>query len=100
MLDIESEALDVAEARVRRQSIDNVTTICGDYNALFTTPGETGQFLRDRLGGAAVDLVLLHHSLYYADAGTWQALVEHLFRIVQQKIFKVSCKICSSVECI
>lgn len=86
LLDIEQEALDIVEARMRRQSIDNVTTICGDYNAVFTSPEETQQFLQHRLGGAAVDLVLLHHSLYYADEATWQALVEHLFQVVLAEV--------------
>ena len=82
LLDIEQAALDVAEERKRRQSIRNVTTICGDYNALFATPEATCKFLQDRLDGRSVDLVLLQHSLYYADERTWPTLIENLYRDV------------------
>ena len=82
LLDIEQGALDVAEARMRRQSIGNVTTICGDYNSVFATPELTRAFVQDQLGDQRVDLILLQHSLYYADETTWPALVENLFRVV------------------
>ncbi|MCG8546876.1 MAG: class I SAM-dependent methyltransferase [Alphaproteobacteria bacterium] len=82
LLDIEQGALDVAEARVRRQSIGNVTTICGDYSMQFATPETTRAFLQNRLDGQPVDLILLQHSFYYADEATWPALTENLFRTV------------------
>jgi hypothetical protein len=80
LLDIEQGALDVAEARMKRQSIGNVTTICGDYNTIFATPEATRAFLDEKLDGEPVDLIQLHHSLYYADETTWPALVENLYR--------------------
>lgn len=85
LLDIEQGALDVAEARKRRQWIDNVTTICGDYNTLFATAEATQGFLQDRLGGRPVDLILLQHSLYYADENAWPALIKNLYRGVLAK---------------
>ncbi len=80
LLDIEKEALDVVQERIHRQCTDHVRTILGDYNKLFLTSKETARFLKSRLGGEKINLITLHHCLYYCEQSSWVALFENLYR--------------------
>jgi len=79
LLDIEKEALDMVKERVRRQWTDHVTTIKLDYTKTFLDKDKTRAFLKQRLGGKRMDLITLHHSLYYCQEKMWHTIFENLF---------------------
>ena len=80
LFDLEKEALNVVRERLRRQSIRHVKTIHGDYNKVFMKPDTAQSFLKKKLKGKKVDLVLFHHSLYYAEEKTWKDIIETIYR--------------------
>lgn len=80
LLDLEKEALNVVKERLRRQSIKHVKTICSDYNNIFMKPDTAKSFLEKKLRGRKIDLVLLHHSLYYAKEEAWGNIIETIYR--------------------
>ncbi|MDD5084602.1 MAG: class I SAM-dependent methyltransferase [Candidatus Omnitrophica bacterium] len=80
LLDIEEEALDIVKERIRRQWTDHVSTIRGNFNKIFLDKKNTVRFLKAKLGGRKMNLVTLHHSMYYCDESKWMALFENLYR--------------------
>lgn len=80
LFDVEKEALDMVKERVTRQNTDHVTTILDDYNKAFSSPSRTDSFLRKKLGGEKVNLITLHHSLYYCEEKKWHTIVQNLYR--------------------
>jgi hypothetical protein len=82
LLDIEAEALAVVTERIRRQGTDHVHTIRGDYRALLGDEARARRFRADALGGQRMELVTLHHSLYYSSESSWLPLVAGLYRAV------------------
>lgn len=79
LLDIEESALDVVKERVRRQQINHVKTLRGNYNKIFHDPKTTRRFIRAKLGNEKVHLITFHHSLYYCVAEKWRALFDNVF---------------------
>ncbi len=79
LLDIEEAALDVLRERLRRQHTRNVTSLRGDYTRIFADDASTKRFVRQKLGGKKVDLITLHHSLYYSAASAWPGLIARLY---------------------
>ncbi|MDD5496514.1 MAG: class I SAM-dependent methyltransferase [Candidatus Omnitrophica bacterium] len=79
LMDIEGNALDIVKERIARQHTTHVSTICADYNNIFPERKNTGSFLNSRLGGKRVNLVTLHHSLYYSDENSWPVLIGNLY---------------------
>ncbi len=82
LLDLEEEALDIVEERIRRQHTDHVVTIHGDYREIVLNSGGTEQLLKENLGGKKVNLITLHHSLYYCEEKEWQSMLGKLYRYV------------------
>ncbi|MBM4047714.1 MAG: class I SAM-dependent methyltransferase [Planctomycetes bacterium] len=82
LLDLEEHALDIVRERILRQHTDNVTAIHSDFNEILLSAANTGEFLRHELDGQKVNLVTLHHSLYYAQADKWRPIFENLWRKV------------------
>ncbi len=82
LVDLDHEALDTVEERVRRQRTGHVTVIRCDYKKIFLAPKNAGSFVRYMLGGKKVDLITLHHSLYYCEDEQWQALFDNLYQYV------------------
>jgi len=80
LIDIEKEALDIVQERIHRQCTDHVKTILGDYNKFFLDSKETARFLKSGLVGQKMNLITLHHSLYYSQQPNWSALLENLYR--------------------
>ncbi|MDD5424700.1 MAG: class I SAM-dependent methyltransferase [Candidatus Omnitrophica bacterium] len=80
LLDIEKSALGVVNERIRRQSLDHVKTVCGDYTKIFFCGGNAALFLDKVLGGRKVELITLHHSLYYCQEPGWDSLFDNLYR--------------------
>lgn len=82
LLDLDEDALDIIKERIARQYTDHVTTINDDYTEVFLDQKRTKKFLDKELDGGKVDLITLHHSLYYTEKNTWRSMLENLYRIV------------------
>lgn len=82
LVDIEKKALGVVRERVKRQFTTHVETIHADYRKLFLSKNATKEFFKNKLGGKKAELIMLHHSLYYADEQQWNNIVENLFKII------------------
>lgn len=79
LLDIEKAALDVVEERIHRQYTEHVKTILGDYKKIFLNSQKSAQFLKNRLNRQKVNLITLHHSLYYCRESSWDILFKNLY---------------------
>lgn len=82
LLDIEREALDIVRERIQRQWTDHVSTIRGNFNKIFLSPKETKRFMKAKLNGKRMNLITLHHSMYYLNELDWMTLFENLYRCV------------------
>ena len=80
LLDLEKAALDIVKERILRQSTTHVATILADYNKVFGNSQETALFLKTRLDKKKVDLITLHHSLYYCKKKAWHTIISNLYR--------------------
>jgi hypothetical protein len=80
LLDIEAEALDIIRERIRRQRTDHVYPRRGDYRAQLGDLRRTRRFRDRHLGGQRMNLVTLHHSLYYSPQSSWLPLIDGLYR--------------------
>jgi hypothetical protein len=78
LVDIEQEALEVVRERIERQMTNQVKTFAGDYRRIFHTEESAADFVRSVLCGSRVELVTLHHSLYYTPAEQWLNLAQNL----------------------
>jgi len=79
LLDIDKKSLDIIKERVKRQRTNHVATIRGDYNRIFLNTKHTAAFLRHKLAGQTVNLINLHHSLYYSPKSDWAAIFASLY---------------------
>src|SRR3989338_441628 len=79
LLDLEKDSLDIVRERIHRQYTHHVSTIQGDFNRIFLSPRNTGRFLSGRLGGRRMNLIKLHHSMYYCEDRMWRALIDNLY---------------------
>lgn len=86
LLDIDQRSLDIVQERISRQSLDHVTTIQGDYNKILLKDNTTEAFLKKHLGGDKLDLITLHHSLYYCAEETWETIFANLYRKLLRKV--------------
>jgi len=80
LLDVDKQALDIIKERIRRQCTDHVATIHKDYNKIFLSPKNTGKLLKTELKNKKVDLVTLHHSLYYCPQEYWHSIFENIYK--------------------
>lgn len=80
LFDIDKQALDIVRERIRRQCTDHVLTIYGDYTRTFLKAAQSKDFLKNKLHGKRVNLISLHHSLYYCQRSMWGNIFENLFR--------------------
>ncbi|MFH1877966.1 MAG: class I SAM-dependent methyltransferase [Candidatus Omnitrophota bacterium] len=85
LLDMEKAALDIIGERILRQYTDHVTPICADYTKVFIERVKTGLFLKKWLKGKKVNLITMHHSLYYSGEDTWQTILENLYTVILSK---------------
>ena len=79
LLDIEAGALNIVNERIGRQSLDHVKTIVGDYNKIFSDSKKTDLFLSKSLKGNKINLIAMHHSLYYCSQQNWRVLFDNLY---------------------
>ena len=82
LLDSDSVPLSIVKDRAQRQWIEHVTTIRADYNMVLVQPEKAERFLKDKLDGRKLDLITLHHSLYYCEESVWKEFFESLYRKV------------------
>ncbi len=80
LLDLDEQELDIVKERIHRQHINHVVTILADYNKVFLNPKKTELFLKTRLGGKKVNLIAIHHSLYYCKQTMWKMLFNNIYR--------------------
>lgn len=86
LLDKDKEALDVVKERVTRQYTGHVNLVKSDFTRNFLKVKETRRFLSGRLKREKVNLITLHHSLYYCDERNWLKLFENLYRHILSKM--------------
>lgn len=79
LLDIDTAALEIIKERVKRQWTGHVTTIRGDFNRIFLRTKNAEEFFIQKLGRQKVNLINLHHSLYYSKESDWPALFHELY---------------------
>ncbi len=82
LLDVDKIELDAVRERLRRQAIGHVFPIRADFDRIFLDREKARKFVKKKLGGKRVDLITLHHSLYYCDSSLWNAMLENLYREV------------------
>jgi len=78
LLDIDSRAMAVVSDRASRQHTAHVRAIIGDFREVFSDPVEVDRFFTDTLDRRKLDLIALHHSLYYCEAAGWAKLFEYI----------------------
>ena len=82
LLDVERAALATIRERIRRQAVTSVFPLRGDYTRILLDRGRTRRFLAEALGGRRLDLVAFEHSLYYAAAAEWPALLGNVYEVL------------------
>lgn len=82
LLDVDKIELDAVRERLRRQAIGHVLPIKADFDRIFLDRNKTRAFVEIKLKGKRVDLITLHHSLYYCETPLWEAMLENLYREV------------------
>lgn len=80
LLDVDKEALDIAKERIHRQRTDLVRTIPGDYTKIFLSHENTEHFFKTKLNGEKMNLITLHHSLYYCEKDSWHVVFRNLYQ--------------------
>ncbi|MEW5766287.1 MAG: class I SAM-dependent methyltransferase [bacterium] len=80
LLDINECALAIVKERLKRQRTDHVNTVKGDYKRTFLNSKKSKAFFKDKLGSKRVNLITLHHSLYYCEEQKWRAIFDTLYR--------------------
>lgn len=80
LLDIDNSALDIVRERICRQRTGHVSCIFSDYNKIFLNPGRTQKLLKEKLDSKKVNLVTLHHSLYYSEESDWALIFNNLYK--------------------
>ncbi|MFC1576887.1 class I SAM-dependent methyltransferase [Candidatus Omnitrophota bacterium] len=82
LLDLEEVALDIIKERIERQFTDHVTTIRSDYTKALLNPKKAKLFMKMRFAKERVNLITLHHSLYYCEEVVWRMIFDNLYKKV------------------
>lgn len=82
LLDIDHQAFQVVKERIGRQNTKHVTCLKIDYNKVFKSRHETLNFLKNRLREKKVNLITLHHSMYYCQQCDWSLIFENLYQLI------------------
>ena len=82
LLDIEKEAQDIVQERIHRQLTTHVKTILADYDRCFFDCRNCSSLFSKCLRGNKMNLIALHHSMYYCQEGLWHELFTNLYRQV------------------
>ncbi|NTV99321.1 MAG: class I SAM-dependent methyltransferase [Chlorobiaceae bacterium] len=82
LMDIDQQALDIVEERIHRQYTGHVSTSRNSYLDFLDIPNFADILLSSWLKNSKVDLITLHHSLYYCPESSWL----QLFEILHEKL--------------
>lgn len=85
LLDIDPAAMAIVTERAVRQHNSQVVAITGDYKELFLDPTRVNRFFIDTLSERKLDLVTLHHSLYYCEEECWAPLFDNISRLLASR---------------
>jgi hypothetical protein len=96
LLDIERAALEIIDERVRRQSVSHVVTLRDSYIDVLSDRARTRRFLRERLDGKRLHLIAFEHSLYYAPADQWRAILRNVYDVLLAPTGAIHCALMSS----
>jgi len=80
LLDVDDIPLEIVNDRIKRQWIDHVTTVQGNYCKMLVLLEDAERSRRKSLGNERVGLITLHHSLYYCSESEWESLFMSLYR--------------------
>jgi hypothetical protein len=80
LLDLDKQALDIVKERITRQHTGHVNLIQGDYNKIFLDNKNLESFIKNKLKHRRMNLITLHHSLYYSSAAKWEIIFENVYR--------------------
>jgi hypothetical protein len=80
LLDLDTQALAIVKERIIRQRTGHVNLIQGDYNKIFLNSKNLENFFQNKLKRKRMNLVTLHHSLYYSPAAKWETIFENVYR--------------------
>jgi hypothetical protein len=79
LLDIEEKALSVVDERVKRQCIEHVHLIQGDYQTKLADSKAVQEFRRTALHDNRLALITMHHSLYYSPRTFWADFLAEIY---------------------
>lgn len=80
LYDVDGAALAKLKERIDRQSIENVYLVQGDYARDFQNSSATDFTRETLLDGRRLDLITLHHCLYYCSTADWPELIRALYQ--------------------
>jgi len=80
LLDIDPNALETVRDRVTRQNIGHVSMITADYNKQLHEEQHAKLFREQSLNNRPLDLITLHHSLYYCEMDQWVPLFRNIHK--------------------
>ncbi len=82
LYDIDPVALERLEGRLKRQFMEHVAPVQGDYTLDFRDTDAAAQAMQRKFAASAIHLIVLHHSLYYTEVENWPTLFEALHDVV------------------
>ena len=82
LLDIDPHPLSIITKQIKNLSIDHVVPIEADYNITILHAEDAKHFKKEVLKNRTLDLIVLHHSLYYCSASVWEEFFNTLSNIL------------------
>jgi len=82
LLDIDPHPLSIIKTNIKNLSINHVQTVEADYTTTLLHAPDAKKFKKDVLKDHELDLIVLHHSLYYCSASVWEELFNTLSTIL------------------
>ncbi|MCX7824025.1 MAG: class I SAM-dependent methyltransferase [Verrucomicrobiae bacterium] len=80
LLDMDDTSLDILRERIHRQATDHASVVRADFKEIFRDARKTRAFMETELAGGRVELITLHHSLYYAAESDWLPILANLYK--------------------
>jgi hypothetical protein len=80
LLDLDEASLDILRERIHRQATDHASVVRADFKGVFREARDAQGFVDKELAGGRVELVTLHHSLYYCAEADWLPILANLWK--------------------
>jgi len=80
LLDMDDTSLDILRERIHRQATDHASVVRADFKEIFRDARKTAAFMETEMGGGRVELITLHHSLYYCTEADWLPILANLYK--------------------